>query len=174
MNKEVYTKEEAKYLKVGLYVSVVLILIAVGFAYLQRGLGRVDSGKSYTVTASFNRTDGLLVGDLVRMAGMDIGRVVDAKFDDHFKAVLTFELKDKIKIPDDSSASIVSSSLMGSKYIEIEPGGSEDMIKPGGAFAYTQDAMVVEELLDRIVGIGKAKRGIPQNVDSSDMFDLDE
>ena len=47
---------------------------------------------------------------------------------------------------------------MGSKYIEIEPGGSEDMLSPGDEFAYTQDAMVIEELLDRIVGIGKANR----------------
>ena len=32
------------------------------------------------------------------------------------------------------------------------------MIAPGGEFSYTQDAMVIEELLDRIVGIGKANR----------------
>ena len=33
-----------------------------------------------------------------------------------------------------------------------------DMLPPGGEFSYTQDAMVLEELLDRIVGIGKANR----------------
>ena len=92
------------------------------------------------------------------MAGMNVGKVVDARLDDHFKAILTMEIRDGIHIPDDSSASIVSSGLVGSKYIEIEPGGSEDMIAPGGEFSYTQDAMVIEELLDRIVGIGKANR----------------
>ena len=68
------------------------------------------------------------------------------------------EVKENVQLPDDSSASIVSSGLMGPKYIEIEPGGSFDMIAPGGEFSYTQDAMVIEELLDRIVGIGKANR----------------
>ena len=84
--------------------------------------------------------------------------MVDAKLDENFKAIMTLEIKDGILLPDDSSASIVSSGLMGAKYIEIEPGGSMDMIEPGGEFAYTQDAMVVEELLDRIVSIGKANR----------------
>ena len=47
---------------------------------------------------------------------------------------------------------------MGAKYIEIEPGGSEDFITTNGEFSYTQDAMVIEELIERIIGIGKAKR----------------
>ena len=117
-----------------------------------------EKGRYYPVQARFNRTDGLLVGDLVRLAGVNIGKVVDAKLDENFKAIMTLEIKDGILLPDDSSASIVSSGLMGAKYIEIEPGGSMDMIEPGGEFAYTQDAMVVEELLDRIVSIGKANR----------------
>ena len=100
----------------------------------------------------------MLVGDLVRLAGMNVGKVVDAKLGDGYKAILTLEINEKFKLPDDSSASIVSSGIMGPKYIEIEPGGSEDMIAPGGEFSYTQDAMVIEELLDRIVSIGKANR----------------
>ena len=95
---------------------------------------------------------------MVRLAGVNVGKVVDAKLDDDFKAILTLEIKDNIQLPDDSSASIVSSGMMGPKYIEIEPGGSEDIIPRGGEFAYTQDAMVIEELLDRIVSIGKANR----------------
>ena len=77
---------------------------------------------------------------------------------------MTVEIKEGINIPDDSSASIVSSGLMGSKYIEIEPGGSEDYLAPGDEFSYTQDAMVIEELLDRIVSMGKAKRS-PKEVE---------
>ena len=63
-----------------------------------------------------------------------------------------------VNIPDDSSASIVSSGVMGNKYIEIEPGGSEEYIENNGEFFYTQDAIVLEELVDRIISLGKAKR----------------
>ena len=47
---------------------------------------------------------------------------------------------------------------MGNKYIEIEPGGSEEYIENEGEFSYTQDAIVLEELIDRIISLGKAKR----------------
>ena len=47
---------------------------------------------------------------------------------------------------------------MGNKYIEIDPGGSEDFITDGNDFQYTQDAIVLEELVDRIISMGKAKR----------------
>lgn len=158
MTEEVYSKEESRILKVGFGVALTLIVLVVAIASSRKKIASVEGSNFYDVIARYNRTDGLLVGDLVRMAGMDVGRVVDAKLDDHFKAVLTLEINGDIKIPDDSSASIVSSGLMGAKYIEIEPGGSEDYIQAGGEFSYTQDAMVVEELVDRIIGIGKANR----------------
>ena len=100
----------------------------------------------------------MLVLYWVIMAGMNFVKVVYAGLDEHFMAFLTMEIKDGIHIPDDSSASIVSSGIMGAKYIEIEPGGSEDYLQPGGEFSYTQDAMVIEELVDRIISIGKANR----------------
>ena len=155
---ELYSKDETKNLKVGLYVLIMLIVAIFAVAISRNDISHKDGGKYYKVYARYNRTDGLLVGDLVRLAGMDIGRVVNARLDENFKAILTLELNDNVKIPDDSSAAIVSSGIMGAKYIEIEPGGSEEMIAEGGEFAYTQDAMVIEELIERIIGIGKAKR----------------
>ena len=158
MKEEVYTKEEAKSLKVGIYTALIIALIASIYVINKDTMAHKEEGNYYTVDARFNRTDGLLVGDKVRMAGVDVGRVINAKLDEHFKAILTLDIKDNIKIPDDSSASIVSSSLMGEKYIEIEPGGSMDFLPQGGEFSYTQDAMVLEELLDRLISIGKANR----------------
>ncbi len=163
MKEELYTKEEEKHLKVGIYTALVIALIACVYVMNKNSLAHKESGNYYSIDARFNRTDGLLVGDKVRMAGVDIGRVVNAKLDDHFKAILTLEVKEGINIPDDSSASIVSSSIMGEKYIEIEPGGSMDYIPQGGEFSYTQDAMVLEELVDRIINIGKSNRKNAEN-----------
>ena len=156
--KETYSREETKYLKIGFVVALGILAIVLFWISANNSISHQEKGSYYPVLARFNRTDGLLVGDLVRLAGMNVGKVVDARLDENFKAVMTLEIKEDVKLPDDSSASIVSSGLMGAKYIEIEPGGSEDMIEPNGEFAYTQDAMVLEELLDRIVSIGKANR----------------
>lgn len=155
---ELYTKEESKNLRMGLSVLGIILLAFFIILFSRDDISHKDGGKYYQVYARFNRTDGLMIGDAVRVAGMDVGRVVGAKLDDNFKAIMTLEVKEAVKLPDDSSAAIVSSGVMGNKYIEIEPGGSEDMIAPGGEFSYTQDAMVLEELIERIIGIGKAKR----------------
>ena len=155
---ELYTKEETKTLKMGLFVFGLILAAFFIVVFSRDDISHKDGGKYYQLFARFNRTDGLLVGDTVRLAGMDIGRVVNARLDDNFKAILPLELKETVKLPDDSSSAIVSSGIMGSKYIEIEPGGSEDMLAAGDEFSYTQDAMVIEELIERIIGIGKAKR----------------
>jgi phospholipid/cholesterol/gamma-HCH transport system substrate-binding protein len=155
---ELYSKDETKNLKMGLSVLSIILLAFFIILFSRDNISHEEGGKYYQLYARFNRTDGLLVGDVVRVAGMTIGRVTDAKLDDNFKAILTIEVKDSVKLPDDSSAAIVSSGIMGAKYIEIEPGGSEDVLAPGDEFAYTQDAMVLEELIERIIGIGKAKR----------------
>ena len=47
---------------------------------------------------------------------------------------------------------------MGNKYIEIEPGGSEEFIEKKDEIFYRKDAIVLEELIDRIISLGKAKR----------------
>ena len=158
LTREVYSKEETRYLRIAFFVSAAILLVVGLWIFNKKHISHDEQGSYYALNARFNRTDGLLVGDLVRLAGMDIGKVVAARLDENFKAVLTLEIKDSVQIPDDSSASIVSSGLMGAKYIEIEPGGSEDMLAPGGEFSYTQDAMVLEELMDRIISIGKANR----------------
>lgn len=155
---ELYTKDETKNLKMGLAVLGIIFLVFLIVLFSRTDIAPKGDGTYYQLYARFNRTDGLQVGDAVRLSGIDIGRVTDAKLDDNFKAILKMEINDKIKLPDDSSAAIVSFGIMGNKYIEIEPGGSEDMLTSGDEFSYTQDAMVLEELIERIIGIGKAKR----------------
>ena len=154
---ESFTKEEAKNFIIGLCV-LVFCIITMAIYNLRRNVWSDAKQTDYTVYATFNRTDGLSVGDKVRMAGVDIGYVANSVLEEDFRATLTLKIHNGIQIPDDSGASIVSSGIMGNKYIEIEPGGSEDFIADNGYFSFTQDAMVLEELIDRIISLGKAKR----------------
>ena len=155
-----FTKEELKNLIIGLCV-IGFCLLCFAILKLERNTWKDSEDSDYSVYATFNRTDGLSIGDKVRMAGIDIGLVEKSVLDEDYRATLTLKIHEGILIPDDSSASIVSSSIMGNKYIEIEPGGSEEYIENEGEFSYTQDAIVLEELLDRIISLGKAKRNAP-------------
>ncbi len=153
-----YSKEETHSIKVGLYTVLIMALLVAVYVVRRNIALHNEESSHYSLRARFGRTDGLSVGDPVRLAGIDVGKIINAEIDPNYKAVLTLEIRDGVNIPSDSSASIVSEGVLGSKYIEIEPGGDEEFLPDDGEFAYTQDAMVLEELLDRIIGIGKSKR----------------
>lgn len=153
-----YTKEEKKAFWCGLSAILLFVVLFLSNALQQQDFKHVDSN-FYHLNATFTRTDGLLVGDLVRMAGVDVGRVVEAHLDSNFNAVLKLEIKEGLNIPDDSSASIVSSSIMGRKYIEIDAGGSDEFLKDGDSFELVQPAIVLQEVMNRLIAsVGKNKK----------------
>ncbi len=152
-----FTKEELRNFIIGLCVAVFCLLAFLIFKLNHTEWEDAET-TDYTAYATYNRTDGLEIGDKVRMAGIDVGYVAESVLDDDFRATLAFKIRKGVLIPDDSSAAIVSSGIMGNKYIEIEPGGSEDFIEDQGEFLYTQDAIILEELIERIISLGKAKR----------------
>ncbi|MDR1694535.1 MAG: MlaD family protein [Lactobacillaceae bacterium] len=157
--KETYSREDAKSIKVGIIISLVLLFAISCFTLQKSAVKMANDSHDYVINAKFGRTDGLVVGDKVMLSGIVIGKVTKAVLDDNYSTVLTLSIDNSVKIPADSSASIVSSSILGSKFISIEPGGDEEFLESNDYFSYTQDAMVINELLNRIVAIGKNNCG---------------
>lgn len=156
--QEKYSKEEEKTIRTGIIALAIILLVMFVTISHNASIKNHGIGDTYNIYASFGRTDGLNVGDAVRLSGVNIGRVSKAELDENFNSRLTLNISSKYRIPDDSSASIVSFGLIGGKYVEIEVGGSEDYIPNEGSISYTQDALVLEELLERIIAMGKGKK----------------
>lgn len=137
--------------------TVVIAAGALLLAFVYSGTGKKQE-PGYDVRATFKRTDGLFYGAQVRLSGMVVGKVTGYKLDDAYRAVVTLHLKPGVELPKDSAALIHSDGLLGSKYVELQPGGDEDVIKPGGAITYTQDSVDLVDLLDKIVAVAEARR----------------
>jgi phospholipid/cholesterol/gamma-HCH transport system substrate-binding protein len=60
-------------------------------------------------------------------------------------------------IPDDSSAAIFTSGLLGDQYVGIEPGGSPTFLKSGDELVLTQSAMSIENLIGKFMVNGGPK-----------------
>jgi phospholipid/cholesterol/gamma-HCH transport system substrate-binding protein len=132
---------------IGAVVIAVAVIFLV-FAYTSSGVGPVSGG--YNVVARFNRADGVNVGTDVRLSGIKVGTVSKLALDPKsYNAVLTLALQNSVKLPDDSSVRITSDGLLGNQYLSIEPGGSMDMIKPGGQIEYTQGSIDLIGLLGK-------------------------
>jgi phospholipid/cholesterol/gamma-HCH transport system substrate-binding protein len=132
--------------------GAVVLVAAVGFlAFAIAHSGR-PGGNGYTLVANFDHIDGLNVGGDVRIAGVKIGTVTDEQIDPKsFVAVVKLTVRDDIKLPKDTGASIVSESLLGGKYISLSPGGSDTDLKPGQAITITQSSVSLEELLGKFI-----------------------
>ncbi|MBI5163448.1 MAG: outer membrane lipid asymmetry maintenance protein MlaD [Magnetospirillum sp.] len=138
--------------------AVVLVgALLLGIVYARDNAPSTEDG--YTLTARFQRAEGITVGSQVRMAGLPVGKVVAAELDPQFRARTTLKVANNVLLTTDTAALIHTDGLLGGKYIELRPGGDEAVLKPGGEIAYTQDAIVIEELLEMIIAQGKAKRG---------------
>lgn len=138
-------------------VSTAAVLFA--FVYGKDADPNAVDPSTYTLVARFSRSDGISVGSPVRMSGVPVGRVVAQSLDPQFRAVTTLRIAAHVQLTADTAAAIQTDGLLGAKHIELQPGADDAMLKPGAEIAFTQDAMVIDELLDKIIQQARAKRG---------------
>lgn len=135
-----------------------LVLAAAGgflaFSYQAADIGAVGSG--YMVKARFDRVDGLKKGADVRMSGIKIGQIKTMALEtETFLAVVEMEIDGAVKVPEDSSAEIVSESLLGGRFMSLTPGASDDYLPEGGELRYTQSPVSLEQLIGKFIFSGK-------------------
>ncbi len=148
---------ETKEIVFGALTLAALVLV-MAFLYGGRQLAAQSAGNGYRVTATFNRVDGLLPGDAVRLGGVRVGFVESAELDSNFRAKLGLRINSGVQLPEDTSAAVHTDGLFGGKFIVLQPGSEDKMIAPGEAITFTQQALVVEELLELIIAEGKSQR----------------
>ncbi len=142
------------------------LFVATGFAALfllamqVSNLTTVTAGSSYLVKARFENIAGLKVRAPVTVAGVTVGRVTDISYDsDTYQAVVSMRIGSQYdKLPDDTSASVLTSGLVGEKYVGLEPGGDTEMLKNGSVIKLTQSSLVLENLIGKFL-FNKASGG---------------
>jgi phospholipid/cholesterol/gamma-HCH transport system substrate-binding protein len=144
--------ERMKKFDVELCVGLFMILGILCLGYLSIKLGKLEvlGSRGYEVEAVFSNGGGIKSGSTVVIAGVEIGRVKKVSLDD-YQALVLMDLPLHVKIQEDAIASIKTRGLIGDKFIEITPGGSEEMIGPGGKIRDTQSAIDFEELISNYV-----------------------
>jgi phospholipid/cholesterol/gamma-HCH transport system substrate-binding protein len=132
--------------------GAVVLLVAAGFlGYAVAHSGR-SASSGYPLQAKFDHIDGLGVGADVRVAGVKVGSVTEELIDPQsFLAVVTLTVRNDIKLPKDSAAIITSESLLGGKYLSLQPGGDETILQPGQTITITQSSVSIEELLGKFI-----------------------
>jgi phospholipid/cholesterol/gamma-HCH transport system substrate-binding protein len=137
---------------VGLFVAAgmaALFMLAMQVSNLSNSI----SGDTYAITAAFENIGGLKVRSPVTVSGVRVGRVDSIDYDSRaFEAVVTLSIDSRYNsFPEDTSASIFTSGLLGEQYIALEPGGSETNLAEGDRLQLTQSALVIEQLVGQFL-----------------------
>ena len=133
-------------------MGAVVLVVAAVFLFFAYSTSQFRSVSGYEVTANFERIDGIKEGSDVRIGGIKIGSIISTTLDPKtFLADVHISVDRSIKLPDDTVAEIVSSGLLGDKYLSLVPGGSETLIPAGGQIKYTQSSVTLENLIGQMI-----------------------
>jgi phospholipid/cholesterol/gamma-HCH transport system substrate-binding protein len=135
-------------LSVGLFFIVGIACL--GYLSIRLGKMEVLGTRGSTIYAEFSNVGGLKNGSVVEIAGVEVGRVKNITLDE-YQAKVQLQIESKVKIPEDAIASIKTKGLIGEKYIEITPGGSDSIIKSGGKIRDTQPPFDLEQAVSKLV-----------------------
>ena len=150
-------------------VVLAVALLFLGFAYSSSDLQVM---KGYTVSANFPMVDGLKDGIDVKINGVKVGSVTGMNLitdpgPNQYLVHVMMTVDPNVKLPTDTIAMIATESLLGGKYMSLEPGVDDDTIKTDGTgrITRTQAPMRLDDLIGQL--IYSSKRGDSSSSSSS-------
>ena len=139
------------------YSKLLLIVFSVFFALVVIHLFKKNKSSipTYKIQAVFSDVSGLSKGSIVTISGYKVGYISNIYLNKQLMPVVSIKIYKNYKLPSDTSVSILSDSLFGKKYIEITPGGMEELLKDNDTIAFTQSSIDILDLVDRYLSMLK-------------------
>ena len=136
------------------FLGFFFILIMFDLMLIERKKNRTDM---INLFATFNKIDGLNIGDNVMISGISVGFVNDIILENSYPKI-SMMVDENLNISRDSSVYIQTDGLFGSKFLVIEIGGEEEYLKSNDSFSYVEDSILLQDLLDNIIKIGESNK----------------
>ena len=140
--------------KVELAAGIFLLLGIAALVWL--AMRATDYGQeigtdTYRISARFTNVADLRVKSPVKIAGVTVGVVESIVLDPvMFEAVVNMDITTRFnEIPTDTGASVLTSGVLGDRYIGLEPGGAPDMLVEGDELFITQSALILEQVIGK-------------------------
>jgi phospholipid/cholesterol/gamma-HCH transport system substrate-binding protein len=147
-------------------LGAVVLGIAGLFLAFAYSTSNVQKVQGYMVSANFPMVDGIRSGTDVKLNGVKIGSISDMNLitdpgPNEFLVNVQMSIKPDIKLPTDTMAMIASESLLGGKYMSLEPGVEDDSIKTDGSgrITRTQAPMRLDDLIGQLIYGSKRDSG---------------
>jgi phospholipid/cholesterol/gamma-HCH transport system substrate-binding protein len=136
-----------------LAVGVFVLIGIVAIAYLSVAVGGLGSNGpgGLRLIAPFDEIGGLKPRAAVVVSGVRVGQVESIALGDDYRARVTLNVDPKLELPVDTTASIMTSGVLGDRYVSLQLGGEETLLKDGDPIDFTEPAVLLERVLGKIV-----------------------
>jgi phospholipid/cholesterol/gamma-HCH transport system substrate-binding protein len=143
------TRSPLRDLLVGLFVLAGFCAIA----YLSFSVGGLSySGPGgLTIYAAFDQTGGLKPRAPVVISGVKVGQVTSIALDSNFRARVAMDLDGRLRLPTDTTASIVTAGILGDRYLSLQLGGDDKVLASGDSISFTESAIILESLIGKFM-----------------------
>lgn len=144
-------------IRIRLVVAAITVLALVGSGCSTLGIGGAGT---YEIEVEFARSYNLFPGSPVRVLGIEVGKVKDLSVDPERDNVLvSLAIDDEVTIPADANAVIIVASLLGERYVQLDPAftADDEALEPGAVIPIDRTLVPAEfdevlESLNQFVG----------------------
>ncbi|WP_136248600.1 outer membrane lipid asymmetry maintenance protein MlaD [Halomonas borealis] len=147
--------KRSKTMELGVGLFMLAGILGLLFLALRvSGLSLEPPADDFRLEANFANIGGLKSRARVTMAGVTVGRVESVELDPEWydaRVVLTLDDELEASLPEDTTAAILTSGLLGEQYVGLSVGGAPEMLADGDRIRDTQSALVLEELIQQFV-----------------------
>ncbi len=131
---------------------IILILSIISIFYYSSKINLLNKNETFQINSSYFDVGNMTIGNDVKINGVKVGEVLNIKLDQvSYMAIITSSIDKSINIPNDSVFKISNNGFIGSSYIEIQLGNSEELLKNNDYSANNIDAVSLEEIINNFI-----------------------
>ncbi|WP_158825714.1 MlaD family protein [Mucilaginibacter lacusdianchii] len=152
-------------IKIGLFVAAGLAAVFLGIFLI--GSQKSLFNSTFGVYGVFKNVNGLMVGNNVRFAGINVGVVEGINIISDTTVKVDLTLNDNVKkfIKKDSKVSIGSDGLMGDKLVVISPGGTtSNQIVENGDKLTAVNPLDVDKIINKLTKVADNAEMLTSNL----------
>jgi len=132
-------------------LTIFLIVCALGLFALLAIFAQLRFHAEKTYAAEFTNVSGLINGDFVRIAGVEVGKVKKISIKSDTTALVEFSADDSVVLTEGSTAVIRYNDLIGGRYLALEDGaGGTKKLNPGATIPVDRTSPALD--LDALIG----------------------
>ena len=131
---------------------LILIISIISIFYYSSKINLLNNTDTFQINSSFFDIGNTNIGNDVKINGVKVGEVLDIKLDqENYMAIITSSINVGIEIPNDSIFKISTNGFIGSSYVEIDLGNSEEILKNNDYTINNIDAISLEEIINNFI-----------------------